>query len=112
MVSSNTGLFKLIDDGTQTYTSTKFESVGHGNDLHLIDTDSDGDLDVISVSNVNGISRYRNDGTSTFTELLINVHSVNVKTKSLIVEDFNGDSHFDYMIGAGNEKGYIIIREK
>ena len=112
VVSSNTGLFKLIDDGTQTYTSTKFESVGHGNDLHLIDTDSDGDLDVISVSNVNGISRYRNDGTSTFTELLINVHSVNVKTKSLIVEDFNGDSHFDYMIGAGNEKGYIIIREK
>ncbi len=108
--SISTSLSWYQNDGSENFTKITITTVGMTadtiRDLRVVDVDSDGDLDIVTVSQAdNRVAWWDNDGLGNFNQVVISTSLVS--PRSVDAMDFDGDGDTDIVAG-GNGAGDTI----
>ncbi|MCB0969142.1 MAG: VCBS repeat-containing protein, partial [Ilumatobacter sp.] len=108
--ASSASLSWYQNDGLENFTKITITTAGMTadtiRDLKVADVDSDGDLDIVTVSQVdNRIAWWNNDGSGNFTQVVISTSLVSPRAVDAM--DFDGDGDIDIVAG-GNGVGDTI----
>lgn len=99
----------LLNDGTGRFTDASARlprDVHDSEDIGIADFDSDGDLDIVLVSEDDQTNElYLNNGDGTFEKGSLPVAGT---SNGVFVEDINGDSHPDILIGNAGANVILI----
>lgn len=104
----------LLNDGTGKFTDVSLARLPRtrhdSEDVGIADFDSDGDFDIIIVSEDDQINElYFNDGKGFFTDVSSRIPVTGI-SNAVLVEDINNDSFPDILIG-NNGSNFILIND-
>jgi len=84
------------NDGYQNFSAHTITTGGrHAYDVHAVDIDDDGDMDVLSSSSI-GLRWHENDGNQNFI-----THTITTKGRSVYAVDIDDDGDMDVLSGHG-----------